>query len=158
MQIEGLGMRIRRDDDSTDEVGRMHIDAAAGANGGPMHTHRLQEERFIVQTGVLLVRRGHERTRLGAGEDVRVPARMPHTWRAETESSLIVELRPALRTWEFWRDLFALPTDRRGNIRIGELARLMLAYPDESPYFRPIPPPLQNALAFLLSKLASARH
>jgi hypothetical protein len=78
-----------------------------------MHTHRLQEERFIVQTGVLLVRRGHERTRLGPGEDVRVPARMPHTWRAETESSLIVELRPALRTWEFWRDLFALPRDRR---------------------------------------------
>jgi len=108
-------MRIRRDDDSTDEVGRMHIDAATGANGGPMHTHRLQEERFIVQTGVLLVRRGHERTRVGPGEDVRVRARMPHTWRAETESSLIVELRPALRTREFWRDLFALPTDQAGQ-------------------------------------------
>jgi hypothetical protein len=34
----------------------------------------------------------------------------------------------------------------------------MLAYPDESPYSRPIPPPLQNALAFLLSKLASGRR
>jgi hypothetical protein len=150
-------MRIWRDDDSTDAVGRMHVDAATGANGGPMHTHPLQEERFIVQTGVLVVRRGHERTRVGPGEDIRVPPRMPHTWRAETESSLVVELRPALRTWEFWRDLFALPTDRRGNPRIGEFARLMLAYPDESPYFRPIPPPLQNAVAVLLSKLASAR-
>jgi hypothetical protein len=81
---------------------------------------------------------------------------MPHTWRAEAESNLIVELRPPLRTWEFWRDLMALPTDRRGNPRIGEFVRLMLAYPDESPYFRPIPAPLQKALAVLLSKLASA--
>jgi hypothetical protein len=151
-------MRIRRDDDSTDEVGRMHMNAAAGAGGGPMHTHRLQEERFIVQTGVLLIRRGRERTRARPGEDIRIPARMPHTWRAETESSLTVELRPALRTWEFWRDVFELPTDRRGNPRIGEFARLMLAYPDESPYFRPIPPSLQNAMAFLLSKLASGRR
>jgi hypothetical protein len=72
------------------------------------------------------------------------------------ESSLIVELRPALRTWEFWRELFALPTDRRGNPRIGEFARLMRAYPDEAPYFRVIPAAPQNALAVPLSKLASA--
>ncbi|MGN6168680.1 MAG: hypothetical protein ACTHQQ_10995 [Solirubrobacteraceae bacterium] len=85
------------------------------------------------------------------GEDIRVLSRVPHTWRAETQSSLVVELRPALRTWEFWRELFGVPTDRRGNPRIGEFARLMLAYPDESPYFRPIPPPVQKALAVLLS-------
>jgi hypothetical protein len=151
-------MRIRCDDDSTDQVGRMHVDAATGANGGPLHTHPVQEERFIVQTGVLLVRRGRERTRVEPGESVRVPPRMPHTWRAEAESSLIVKLRPALRTWEFWRELFELPTDRRGNPRLGEFARLTLAYPDESPYFRPIPPPLQKALAVLLSKLAPARR
>jgi hypothetical protein len=69
-----------------------------------------------------------------------------------------VKLRPALRTWEFWRELFELPTDRRGNPRLGEFARLTLAYPDESLYFRPIPPPLQKALAVLLSKLAPARR
>lgn len=54
------------------------------------------------------------------------------------------------------RDLLGLPIDRRGNPRISELARLMLAYPDEAPYFRRVPPSLQRALAVPLSKLASA--
>ncbi|HJY86473.1 MAG TPA: cupin domain-containing protein [Candidatus Acidoferrales bacterium] len=137
-------------------VGRAHVEATKGGNGGPAHIHLLQEERFIVHTGVLLVRRGRERLRLGAGEDIRIPPRIVHTFKTEAQSTFTVEFRPALRAWEFFRNLFALPTDPRGNPRIGDLARLLRAYPDEFLYFPFIPVPVQRALAVPLSKLGSA--
>lgn len=144
--LEGRGMRIRRDDGSSDKVGRMHCDATTGASGGPLHIHPLQEERFIVETGVLLVWRGGKRIRVGPGEDVRIPPRMAHTFTSEAESSFTVEFRPALRTWDFWCDLFGSPSARRGNPRIGALGRLLHAYPDTSA-FRFVPAPIQKALA-----------
>jgi mannose-6-phosphate isomerase-like protein (cupin superfamily) len=59
---------------------RAHIEAAKGANAGPLHIHLRQEERFIVDTGMLLVRRGRERIYIGAGGDVRIPAKVRHTF------------------------------------------------------------------------------
>jgi hypothetical protein len=59
--------------------------------------------------------------------------------------------------WEFFTDLFALPTDKRGNPRIGDLARLLRAYPDEFLYLPYVPVPVQRALAVPLSKLGSPR-
>ena len=130
LEAPGLGVRVRRDDSGSDsEVGRAHVEAVEGGNGGPPHIHLLQEERFIVHTGVLLVRRSRERLRVGAGEDVRIPPGVVHTFKAEAQSTFTVEFRPPLRVWEFFRDLFALPADRHGNPRIGDLARLLRAYP-----------------------------
>lgn len=151
--IEGRGMRIERDQASSAEVERQRIAAVEGANGGPLHIHRRQEERFMVVSGVLLVRRGQKRIRVGPGEEIRIAPGTAHTWRAETESSFIAEFRPALHTWEFFREVLVLPTDRRGNPRIGAFARLMRAYPDESPSFPFIPAAVQRALAVPLSKL-----
>ena len=129
--MEGRSMRIRRDETSADEVLRAHVEAVKGANAGPLHIHVRQEERFIVDRGMLLVRRGRERIHVGPGEDVRIPAKVRHTFEAEVDSTYTVEFRPALRVEEFCRDLFALPIDKRGNPRIGDAARLMRAYPDE---------------------------
>jgi mannose-6-phosphate isomerase-like protein (cupin superfamily) len=154
--LQGRGTQIRRDDSSIEEVGRAHVDAAKGANGGPAHIHLLQEERFIVHTGALQVRRGRDRIRVGAGEEIRIPPKVVHTFHAEAESTYTVEFRPALRGWEFFRDLFALPANRHGNPRIGDAARLMRAYPDEFLYLPFVPPPVQRALAAPLSKLGSA--
>jgi mannose-6-phosphate isomerase-like protein (cupin superfamily) len=154
--IEGRSMRIRRDETSSDEVLRAHVEAAKGANGGPLHIHLRQEERFIVDRGMLLVRRGRERIHVGPGEDVRIPAKVRHTFEAEVDSTYTAEFRPALRVEEFFRDLFALPTDKRGNPRIGDAARLMRAYPDEFLYFPFIPVSLQRTLAVPLSKLGTA--
>ena len=64
---------------------------------------------------MLLVRRGRERIHVGPGEDVRIPAKVRHTFEAEVDSTYTAEFRPALRVGEFFRDLFALPTDKRGN-------------------------------------------
>jgi hypothetical protein len=127
----------------------------AGANGGPPHIHLFQEERFIVHTGELNVRRGRDRITVGAGEEIRIPPKVVHTFQAETESTYTVEFRPGLRIEEFFRELYALPTDRRGNPRIGDAARLMRAYPDEFLYFPLVPVSVQRALAVPLSKLGS---
>jgi hypothetical protein len=58
--LQGRSLRIRRAESSSDGVGRAPAEAPKGANAGPLHIHLLQEERFIVHTGVLLVRRGRE--------------------------------------------------------------------------------------------------
>jgi mannose-6-phosphate isomerase-like protein (cupin superfamily) len=113
--VEGLGMRIQRDERSSPDLGRQLVEAVEGAHGGVLHIHRRQEERFIVESGMLLVRRGRERIRVGPGEEVRIPPGTPHTWRAEHETRFTAEFRPALRTWEFFREVLVLPTDRRGN-------------------------------------------
>jgi mannose-6-phosphate isomerase-like protein (cupin superfamily) len=100
LEARGLGLRVRRDDSGSDsEVGRAHVEATKGGNGGPAHIHLLQEERFIVHTGVLLVRRGHERLRVRAEEDVRIPPRVVHTFKTEAQSTFMVEFRAALRGW-----------------------------------------------------------
>jgi hypothetical protein len=106
--------------------------------------------------GVLVVRRGGERLRIGAGEDVRIAPKTVHTFKAEAESTFTVEFRPALRVWEFFTDLFAVPTGKRGNPSIGDLARLARAYPDEFLYLPYVPVSVQRALAVPLSKLGSA--
>jgi mannose-6-phosphate isomerase-like protein (cupin superfamily) len=154
--LEGRRIRIRRDESSSDEVLRAHVEAVKGANGGPLHIHLRQEETFIVDAGMLLVRRGRERIHVGAGQDVRIPAKVRHTFEAEVDSTYTVEFRPALRVEEFFRDLFALPTDKRGKPRIGDAARLMRAYPDEFLYFPFIPVSVQRTLAVPLSKLGPA--
>jgi hypothetical protein len=136
-------------------VGRAYVEAAKGGNGGPRQVHLHQEERFLVRTGVLLVRRGRERLRVGPGRDVRIPPGVAHTFRAEDESTFTVEFRPTLRVSELFTDLFALPTGKRGNPRIGDLARLASAYPDEFLYPPYIPVSVQRALAVPLSKLRS---
>jgi mannose-6-phosphate isomerase-like protein (cupin superfamily) len=154
--LHGRGMRIRRDNSSTDEVERAHVEGAKGANGGPPHIHLLQEERFIVHSGALQVRRGRDRITVAAGQDIRIPPRVPHTFRAESDSTYRVEFRPALRIEQFFRELFALRTDRRGNPRIGDAARLMRAYPDEFLYLPFVPVSVHRALAVPLSKLGSS--
>jgi mannose-6-phosphate isomerase-like protein (cupin superfamily) len=151
--VEGRGMRIERDPSSSSEVERQRIEAADGANGGPLHIHRRQEERFIVESGVLLVRRGRERIRLGAGQEVAIPPGTSHTWRAKGESRFRAEFRPALRTWEYFQEVLVLPTDRRGNPRIRAFARVTRAYPEESPSFPFVPTAVQKTLAVLLSKV-----
>lgn len=152
-------LRIRRDTaGSNADVGRAHARAPAGANGGPPHIHLRQEERFIVHSGALLVRRGRKWLHIGPGEEVRIPAKTVHTFRAEAESTFTVEFRPRLRAWEFFTDLFALPTDEQGGPRIGDLARLARAYPEEFLYAAYVPVSVQRALAVPLSKLGRPQH
>jgi quercetin dioxygenase-like cupin family protein len=151
--LQGRRIRIRRDDSSTAEMLRAHVEADEGATGGPLHIHSRQEERFIVLTGRLLVRRGRDRIHVGPGQEARIPAGVRHTFVAEVDSTYTVEFRPALRVEGFFRDLFALPSGKSGRPRIGDTARLLRAYPDEFLYFAFVPVSVQRTLAIPLSKL-----
>ena len=86
--------------------------------------------------------------------EIPIQPKVAHAWRAQVESTFTVEFRPTLRIWEFFMDLFALPTAKRGNPCLGDLARLARAYADEFLYVPYIPISLQRALAVPLSKLS----
>jgi quercetin dioxygenase-like cupin family protein len=151
--MEGRRVRISRDETSTAELLRARVEAVEGATGGPLHIHARQEEAFIVLTGRLLVRRGRERIHVEPRQEARIPPGVRHTFVAEVASTYTVEFRPALRTEEFFRDLFALPIGKRGRPSIGDTARLLRAYPDEFLYFAFIPMPARRALAVPLAWL-----
>lgn len=74
------------------------------------HIHPLQEERFEVLAGNVKFRvNGVEREVL-TGETAIVPPRTPHVWwnDGDQEAHVLVELRPALRTEEFFETFFGL--------------------------------------------------
>lgn len=81
----------------------------------PAHVHGRQEERFVVLSGKMGVKAGKRELVLGMGEEVVVPAGTPHTFWNAGEGVLhhTVELRPALRSEEFFETVFGLQRDGR---------------------------------------------
>jgi mannose-6-phosphate isomerase-like protein (cupin superfamily) len=144
--------------DSTPQLLRAEVDAGRGGNGGPLHRHLRQEERFIVQEGTVKIRQGLRGSRLvGPGEKLAVPAGTPHTFEVVGDGArFVTEFRPAHRVGAFFRELFALategPLDRRGNPRPTDLAVLMQRYPEDFFYLPVIPPAVQRALARPLAR------
>jgi Cupin domain len=72
----------------------------------PEHLHPSQAERFeVVEGSVRTIIAGTEK-RLAAGEVFEVPAGTPHQMGAEEPTTLRWEVRPALRTAEFFERLY----------------------------------------------------
>jgi mannose-6-phosphate isomerase-like protein (cupin superfamily) len=149
--------------DSSPQILRSEVEAGSGGNGGPLHRHLRQEERFVVREGTIKVRQGLRGSQLlGPGETVTVPIGTPHTFEVEGgDARFVTEFRPPHRIGEFFRELFALATegrlDRRGNPRLTDLAVLMQRYPEDFFYLPVIPPGVQRALGRLLSIRARQR-
>ena len=77
----------------------------------PSHLHPSQDEHFVVLEGtVRLVLAGEER-RHAAGETFDVPAGTPHQMAGDGPARVRWEVRPALRTEEFFRRLYGPRTD-----------------------------------------------
>jgi quercetin dioxygenase-like cupin family protein len=104
---------------------------APGGQPPPVHAHPHQEERFTALAGLMRVRvAGHER-QLAAGDTLVIPAGTPHTmWNDGSEEvRLRWEVRPALRSEDFFEELYGLAgTGRPPLLRLGALFR---AYRDE---------------------------
>jgi Cupin domain len=127
-----------------DEIFRVEVEADGTANGGPLHRHLDQQERFVVHEGTLRVRLGHRgRTRLvGPGEEVVVPPGCPHTFRVQADHArFTAEFTPPLRVPDYFLELREL---RRPSLR--DLARLARDYPREHFYLAFVPPALQRLL------------
>lgn len=137
---------------------RAEVRAGGRGNGGPLHRHPRQEERFLVRDGALRVRQGLRGARVvEAGGEVVVPPGKPHTFQVVgDEAHFITEFRPAWRIAEVFRDLFALDAegrlDRRGNPKLRDVAVLIERYPEDFFYAPFIPTAIQRSIARLLTR------
>jgi mannose-6-phosphate isomerase-like protein (cupin superfamily) len=72
----------------------------------PEHLHPSQHERFEVIEGRVRVVLDGEEHRYKAGAEFNVPAGTPHQMAADGEALVAWEVRPALRTAEFFERLY----------------------------------------------------
>jgi quercetin dioxygenase-like cupin family protein len=86
----------------------LEMEAAYGGTGQipPEHFHPRQEERFEVLEGEIRAIVGGTERRYGAGEAFDVPAGTPHQMTADEPARMRWEVRPALRTAEFFERLY----------------------------------------------------
>jgi quercetin dioxygenase-like cupin family protein len=133
---------------------RAEVHTGSRGNGGPLHRHLRQEERFLVHEGTLRVRQGLRGSRLvGPGEEVAVPPGAPHTFKVVSDSAhFIAEFRPAWRIAEVFRDIFSLPQGRFGVPNLGDVAVLIDRYPEDFFYAPFVPVGLQSGLAGLVGR------
>jgi mannose-6-phosphate isomerase-like protein (cupin superfamily) len=155
LESPALGLRAEVLESDRD-LFRADVHARRGGNGGPLHRHLRQEERFLVHEGRLRVREGFRGARLvEAGEEVAIRAGKPHTFSVVSDGAhFTAEFRPAWEIAEVFRDVFALSAegrlDRRGNPRPRDVARLIGRYPDDFFYSALLPVAVQRALALPL--------
>lgn len=101
--------------ESNRDVFKIEYNLRQGGAVPTAHYHPWQEQIISVLEGELHCRVGKETVILRAGESARIPPGTTHTqWNpTETEVVAIEELRPALRTHNLFRVLFALARDGR---------------------------------------------
>ena len=126
----------------SDDAFRIEIEAGPDANGGPLHRHMNQSERFIVEEGAIIVRTGlRGRRRVGPGEEILVTAGTPHTFSVDGNSAhFIAEFSPPLQVADYFLALMDVD-----DLGIRELAQLARRYPQEHFYLPVIPPAVQRA-------------
>lgn len=91
----------------TDQL--LEIEASYSGEGGlpPEHFHPRQDERFeVVEGAVRAVIEGEER-RYAAGETFEIPAGVPHQMAGAGVARVHWEVRPALRTAEFFERAYS---------------------------------------------------
>jgi quercetin dioxygenase-like cupin family protein len=119
---DGFRLRLIRTAAETDGD-LLEMEAAYGGTGAlpPEHFHPRQAERFEVLEGnIRAIIDGTER-RYERGETFDVPAGTPHQMTAEEPSRVRWEVRPAMRTAEFFERLYAT----------GDIAALLTEFRDE---------------------------
>jgi quercetin dioxygenase-like cupin family protein len=135
---------------------RAEVHAGRRGNGGPLHRHLRQEERFVVLDGALRVRRGIRELRVvGAGDEIAIPPGTPHTFRVVSDGAhFIAEFRPAYDIAEVFREVFALSPAGRGGGRpsLRDAAMLIQTYPEDFFYLAYIPVTLQRAITRMIAK------
>jgi quercetin dioxygenase-like cupin family protein len=98
----------------------------------PPHAHPRQEERFTMLSGAMQVRMAGRELLLEQGGVLVIPADTPHTmWNdGEEVARFRWEVRPALRTEDFFAHLYGL-AGQNGGPPLLQLAALFRAYRDE---------------------------
>ena len=158
--VTGMTLRIRRCAADT-EGSLLEMEAAypAGSPAPPEHFHPLQEEHFVILEGGMRAVAGGVARDLAAGESLVIPAGESHAmWNPGPGSARVNwQVRPALRTLEFFEVAFALAArgrvDAHGVPGLLDLALLMPHFRQEIRVTRP-PAAVQRLIFGLLGPLA----
>ena len=128
----------------------------------PEHVHPRQESNATVRSGQLRFAVAGEERVVGAGETITIPAGVPHRFMSDGDADAVAiqELRPALRTAEFFETFFDLAA--RGELNddgMPSLLRLSVLAPEFGDVIRVTRPPwpVQRAAFLLLRPIARAR-
>jgi mannose-6-phosphate isomerase-like protein (cupin superfamily) len=115
----GMHLRFVRTGAETDGE-LLEMEATYSGDGGmpPMHLPPCQAERFEVIEGAMRAIVGDEERVFETGESFEVPAGTPHQMGAEGPTRMLWEVRPALRTAEFFERLYSEGPD--GARELGE--------------------------------------
>jgi quercetin dioxygenase-like cupin family protein len=105
---------VRTADDTAGEVLEMEATYSGTGEMPPEHLHPKQVERFQILEGTVRTLIGGAERRYGPGEAFEVPAGTPHQMAAEEPSRVRWEVRPALRTAEFFERLYGDGPDSAG--------------------------------------------
>ncbi len=110
-EFEGYGgFRLRlitTEAESGGELLEMEASYPAGGQLPPEHLHPKQDERFEVLDGAVRAIIGGTERRYEAGEVFDVPAGTPHQMTGDGEARVSWQVRPALRTAEFFERLYS---------------------------------------------------
>ena len=97
----------------------LQIDCVSPPSGvkEPEHVHPLQENRFEIISGSLMLSMAGQVRPVNAGDVISVPPKVPHFfWNGSNEvAHYIQEFRPALRSEFFFEALFGLARDGKLN-------------------------------------------
>ena len=104
--IEGFGGMQLRLVEVGDELLEMEATYSGEMGMPPEHLHPKQAERFEVLEGSMRTIVGGEEKVYGQGESFEVPVGTPHQMAAEGPTRMRWEVRPALRTAEFFERLY----------------------------------------------------
>jgi quercetin dioxygenase-like cupin family protein len=125
------GFRLRLTRTAAEAGGEvLEMEASYGGTAAlpPEHLHPRQEERFEVLEGTIrTIIAGAER-RYEQGETFEVPAGTPHQMTAEGPARVRWEVRPALRTAEFFERLYGEGPD---SARVAGIAEFLAEFSDE---------------------------
>jgi hypothetical protein len=105
-EIEGFGGMRLRIVQLDDELLAMEASYSGEAGMPPMHLHPSQAEHFEVLEGSMRTKIGEDERVYEAGEAFDVPAGTPHQMAAEGPTRTKWEIRPALRSAEFFERLY----------------------------------------------------
>jgi quercetin dioxygenase-like cupin family protein len=114
-EIEGFGgmrlLLVLTGEETAGDLLEMEASYTGEAGMPPEHLHPSQVERFeILEGSMRTIVDGDERL-YGVGESFEVPVGTPHQMAAEGPTRMRWEVRPALRTAEFFERLFGSGPD-----------------------------------------------
>jgi quercetin dioxygenase-like cupin family protein len=123
-----------------------------GGQYPPEHYHPLQDEHFEVLKGAVDVRINGAQVTYRAGQSFDIPRGTAHTFRngGDEEASVLWQVRPALKTQQFYENLWGLAADgltnSEGIPNLLQMAVMLQHFADE--FVLSSPPRLVQQLAF----------